>query len=166
MSIVITGTPGVGKHTIASIIASKMNLKTLDITQIARESSHIEDNSGIAEVDVEKLSNYLEGKVSKENLVVGHLAPYVLSKKNIKLIIILRRNPYDLIKVYKERKYSERKIKENAGSEVLGVIAYDTLTKFQEKAVQLDVSKKTIKQVAEEVKLELAIENANPEMLD
>ena len=151
MSIVITGTPGVGKHTITNIISKKMNLKVLDITQTARNSSHIESNSGIDEIDVEKLGNYLEGKISKENLVVGHLAPYVLSKKNVKCVIILRRNPYDLIEVYRERNYSEKKIKENAGSEVLGVIAYDAINKFQEKAIQLDVSKKTIQQVTEDV---------------
>ena len=151
MSIVITGTPGVGKHTITNIIAKKMNLAILDITQVARNSSHIESNDGIDEIDVEKLGNYLEGKVSKENLVVGHLAPYVLPKKNVKCVIILRRNPYDLVEVYKERDYSEKKIKENIGSEILGVIAYDTINKFQEKAIQLDVSKKTIGQVTEDV---------------
>ena len=33
----------------------------------------------------------------------------------------MRRNPYDLMSVYKERKYSlERKVRENAGSEILG----------------------------------------------
>ena len=56
-----------------------------------------------------------------------------------------------MIRVYKQRRYSERKIKENTGSEILGVIAYDALTKFQEKVRQLDVSKKTIKQVSDDV---------------
>ena len=151
MSIVITGTPGVGKHTIADIISKKLNLTLLDITQVARDSSYIEHNSGIGEIDVEKLGNFIEEKISEDNLVVGHLAPYVVSKKNVKCIIVLRRNPYDLVKVYKERRYSEKKIKQNAGSEVLGVIAYDVTVKFQEKAIQLDVSKKTIKEVADEV---------------
>ena len=165
MSIVITGTPGVGKHTITTIISKKMNLSILDISQVARDSSQIEHNSGIDEIDVEKLGKYLERRVSEEKLVVGHLAPYVLSKKNVRVAIILRRNPYDLIKVYKERSYSEKKIKENAGSEILGVIAYDTLTKFQEKAVQLDVSKKPIEQVAEEVS-KIISEEKNTEEVD
>ena len=80
-------------------------------------------------------------------------------------MIILRRNPYDLIGVYKERKYSERKIKENTGSEILGVIAYDALTKFQEKVRQLDVSKKTIKQVANEV-IKIILEEKGTEEVD
>ena len=165
MSIVITGTPGVGKHTITDIVSKKLNLTPLDITQVARNSSHIEHNSGIDEIDVEKLGNFLQERISEENIVVGHLAPYVLSKKNVKWMIILRRNPYDLISVYKERKYSERKIKENTGSEILGVIAYDALTKFEEKARQLDVSKKTIKQVVDEV-IKIILEEKGTEEVD
>ena len=165
MSIVITGTPGVGKHTITDIVSKKLNLTPIDITQVARNSSHIEHNSGIDEIDVEKLGSFLQERISEENIVVGHLAPYVLSKKNVKQVIILRRNPYDLISVYKERKYSERKIKENTGSEVLGVIAYDAFTKFQEKAKQLDVSKKTIKQVADDV-IKIILEEKETEEID
>ena len=151
MSIVITGTPGVGKHTITNIISKKMNLDVLDITKVAQESAHVEQNSGIGEVDVEKLGNYLQGRISEKNVVVGHLAPYVMSKKDAKVVIVLRRNPYDLMQVYNERRYSEKKIKENAGSEVLGVIAYDAINKFQEKAIQLDVSHKTINEVIDDV---------------
>ena len=165
MSIVITGTPGVGKHTITNIISKKLNLTPLDITQVARNSSHIEHNSGIDEIDTEKLGNFLQERISEENIVVGHLAPYVLSKKNVKWIIILRRNPYDLISVYKERKYSNRKIKENTGSEILGVIAYDAFTKFQEKARQLDVSKKTVKQVVDEV-IKIILEERRSDEVD
>ena len=151
MSIVITGTPGVGKHTITDIISKKMNLEVLDITKVAQKSGLVEQNSGINEIDVEKLENYLEGKNSEKNIVVGHLAPFVISKKDAKIVVILRRNPYDLIQVYNQRKYSRKKIKENVGSEVLGIIAYDAMTKFQEKAVQIDVSKKTVEQVVDDV---------------
>ena len=152
MSIVITGTPGVGKHTITDIVSKKLNLTPLDITQVARNASHIEHNSGIDEIDVEKLGIFLQERISEKNIVVGHLAPYVLSKKNVKWMIILRRNPYDLIRVYTERKYSERKIKENTGSEILGVILYDTLEKFgPEKTLQVDVTSKTVEEITKMV---------------
>ena len=85
MSIVITGTPGVGKHTITDIVSKKLNLTPIDITQVARNSSHIEHNSGIDEIDVEKLGSFLQERISEENIVVGHLAPYVLSKKKCKV---------------------------------------------------------------------------------
>jgi len=48
------------------------------------------------------------------------LAPYVLDLQQVKIMIVLRRNPYDLITVYKDRNYTDEKSIENAGSEVLG----------------------------------------------
>ena len=53
--------------------------------------------------------------------------------------------------MYKERNYSEIKIKENTGSEILGIITHDTIEKFEEKAFQIDVSEKNIQQVVERV---------------
>ena len=101
------------------------------------------------EVDTKKLAKILAERKLNDTIIVGHLAPYVLEKNQVKIIIILRRNPYDLELVYKERNYLEIKIKENTGSEVLGIIMHDTIEKFEEKAFQIDVSKKKIQQVVE-----------------
>ena len=103
------------------------------------------------DVDTVKLEKILEQKISEKNVIVGHLAPYVLDKNKIKIMIILRRNPYDLISVYKERKYTDEKSRENAGSEVLGIIAHDAISKFQEKAFQINTSGKSIQEVVEKV---------------
>jgi adenylate kinase len=147
MSIVITGNPGVGKHTIADEIAKKLELEIIDINKIAKESGLFEKNQDVNDVDVEKLGEIIKIKNSGENITVGHLAPYVLEKNQIKIIIILRRNPYDLLSVYKDRKYTDKKSKENAGSEVLGIIAHDTINKFQEKSFQINISEKSIEEV-------------------
>ena len=63
----------------------------------------------------------------------------------------MRRNPYDLISVYKNRKYSDKKIKENTGGEILGIIAHDAINKFQEKVFQIDISKKNIPETVEKI---------------
>jgi adenylate kinase len=147
MSIVITGNPGVGKHTIADEIAKKLELEIIDINKIAKESGLFEKNQDVNDVDVEKLGEIIKIKNSGENITVGHLAPYVLEKNQIKIIIILRRNPYDLLSVYKDRKYTDKKSKENAGSEILGIIAHDTINKFQEKSFQINISEKSIEEV-------------------
>ena len=93
------------------------------------------------------------------------MAPYVLDKNQIRIIIILRRNPYDLISVYKDRKYSDKKSRENTGSEVLGIIAHDVLNKFQEKAFQVNVSEKSILEVTEQV-LSIISNNKGNEIVD
>ena len=149
MSIVITGNPGVGKHTITEKIADMLELSIVDINKIAKDSGLFEKNEDTNDVDIEKLEKILEQKISEKNIIVGHLAPYVLHKNKIKIMIVLRRNPYDLISVYKKRKYSDKKIKENTGSEILGIIAHDAISKFQEKVFQINISKRTIPETVE-----------------
>ena len=151
MSIVITGNPGVGKHTVAEKIAQRLELTIIDINEIARNSGVFEENEDVKDVDTEKLKKILAQKISENNLIVGHLAPYVLEKNQIKKMIVLRRSPYDLIKIYKNRKYSEEKIKENTGSEILGIIAHDAISRFEEKVVQINITGKTIQEGEEKV---------------
>ena len=122
-------------------------------------------NENTNDVDTQKLTKILEEMKLNQKIIVGHLAPYVLEKNQVKKIIILRRNPYHLESVYKERDYSENKIKENAGSEILGIITHDTLEKFEEKAFQIDVSEKSIEQVIEKV-LQIISEKGNGEQVD
>ena len=151
MSIVITGNPGVGKHTITQLIADKMKLSIIDINKIAKDSELFEKDGDTNDVDVEVLEKILESKISENNIIVGHLAPYVLRKNQVKIMIILRRSPYDLIPVYKDRKYDDAKIKDNVGSEILGIIANDAMEKFQEKTFQINVSGKTVPEVIEKI---------------
>jgi adenylate kinase len=151
MSIVITGNPGVGKHTITEEIADKMKLSVLDINSIAKDSGLFEKNGDTNDIDIEELEKILKQKISEKNIIVGHLAPYVLTKNQVKIMIVLRRSPYDLISVYKKREYSDNKIKENAGSEILGIIAHDAINRFQENVFQINVTEKTILQVVEKV---------------
>lgn len=165
MSIVITGNPGVGKHTITHKIAEKLELSIIDINKIAKDSGLFERNEDTNDVDVEKLGKILEQKNSEKNIIVGHLAPYVLHKNKIKIMIVLRRSPYDLISVYKNRGYSNKKIKENTSSEILGIIAHDAINKFQEKVFQINISKKTIPETVEKI-VNLISSNQGNEEID
>ena len=164
MSIVITGNPGVGKHTITEEIAEKLELSILDINSIAKDAGLFEKNKDTYDVDIGKLEKILEQKISEKKVIVGHLAPYVLDKNKVKIVIVLRRDPYDLISVYKERKYTDEKSKENTGSEVLGIIAHDTISKFQEKAFQIDTSGKSIQEVVEKVMALISNNEGNEEV--
>jgi adenylate kinase len=165
MSIVITGNPGVGKHTITKKISEILDFPIVDINIIAKDLGLFEKNENTNDVDTQNLTKILKERKLNDKIVVGHLAPYVLEKNQVKIIIILRRNPYDLESVYEERNYSEIKIKENTGSEILGIITHDTIEKFEEKAFQIDVSKKNIQQVVEKV-LEIISKKESDEEID
>ena len=88
MNLIITGNPGVGKHTIADEMMKTGDYDLFDINKIAFESKNIEKDESSVEVDVENLKNHLKNKLSKKSLIVGHLAPYVVNKSDIDLVIV------------------------------------------------------------------------------
>jgi adenylate kinase len=64
----------------------------------------------------------------------------------------LRKNPYDLIEIYKKRDYQKFKIKENTGSEILGVITNDSIASFgKEKSFEIDTTEKTPEKILKEM---------------
>ena len=151
MSIIITGNPGVGKHTVAKEILNRLKLTLIDINEIAKDSDLLEPNENTNDVDVDSLKKIINKKIGDSSLIVGHLAPYVVSPKKINKVIVLRKSPYDLLKIYEKRKYSQKKAKENASSEILGIIMHDTLNIFEDKVFQLDTTGKSIKEVTSSV---------------
>ena len=166
MSIVITGNPGVGKHTVTKEISRILKLPIIDVNDIAKNAGLFEKNTETNNVDTFKLERILEEKNSGKNLIVGHLAPYVVTKSKVEVIVILRRNPYDLLSVYQERKYTDKKSRTNAGSEILGIIAHDAIEKFQEKAFQVNVSGKSIQETIEKVRSIIVNKKDNDKEID
>lgn len=153
MRIVITGNPGVGKHTVAREISQRIHLDLVDINEIARGGNLYEQDNDTNDVDVKKLKEILRQGIPTKAVIVGHLAPYVLDKDQIDMVIVLRRNPYDLLNVYKERRYSEEKSIENAASEILGITAFDADEQFEEKISQINVSDKKVQDITKEIEL-------------
>lgn len=153
MSLVITGNPGVGKHTISKHVAKDLNYEIIDINKIALKTGFYNKKNKTLDVDVIQLKKYLKKNIPKKSLVVGHLAPYVVSKSQVKFAIILRKNPYKLITIYKKRNYSNKKITENVGSEILGTLAYDSIKNFgKNKTRQIDTTNKSVSKISNIIK--------------
>ena len=152
--MVITGNPGVGKHTVAAKLAQKLDLSIIDLNKTAIESKVFEKNGSTLDVNVKKLAKIVKKITTKNSLVVGHLAPYVLDKKQVNSVIVLRKNPYKLVPIYKKRKYSQKKIIENIGSEILGIIEYDSISNFgNKKTFQIDATNLTPIQIINRIML-------------
>ena len=165
MSIVITGNPGVGKHTVTAELSERLNLQTIDVNKIAKNENRRDKIANSIEVDTKKLEQIFDDKFYKNKIIVGHLSPYILKKKDVRIMIVLRRSPYELEKVYENRNYSSEKITENIGSEILGVIAYDALKKFQEKVFQVNTTNTTINETVEKI-LSIIRNEKGSEMVD
>ena len=153
MNLVITGNPGVGKHTTTDLfVKQESSYQIIDINKFAIEGGFGDKIEDGIEVNTAELKDEIKKKISDKSLIVGHLAPYVLDESDVDLAIVLRKNPYDLMDIYKKRNYQDSKIKQNAGSEVLGVIANDTIASFgKEKTFEIDTTQKTPKRVVEQI---------------
>jgi adenylate kinase len=154
--LVITGNPGVGKHTSAKIIAERINAEIIDINEVAIDNNATGKKTDLGlDVDVKRLVRLLEKllKTKKRDLViVGHLAPYVLKPAGISLVAVLRRSPYELEKTLKKRGYSVDKVRENVASEILGTSLYDSLKTFgKRKVAEFDTTGKSPEETADEI---------------
>lgn len=149
--LVITGNPGVGKHTISKILAEKLGYDILDINQIAIRNRTYQKSDSTLDVDTKKLEKIMKKLAKPKTIAVGHLAPYVIPKSQVKFAIILRKNPYKLIPIYKKRRYSQKKLYENVGSEILGVTAYDARSRFGKKALQVDATNLSVDRLVKKI---------------
>ena len=150
---IITGNPGTGKHTIAKLISKRLDLEIIDINKIAISKKVFKKNKGVLDVDVDKLKKIIN-KMNYDSILVGHLAPYVISPKNVDIAIVLRKSPYNLQSTYKKRRYTSRKSLENIGSEILGIVYHDTVQEFGRKnTFQIDTSYKSISTTVKKVEL-------------
>ncbi len=149
--LVLTGNPGVGKHTVSKILAEALGYKIVDVNKEAVKAGMSEQNDSI-DVDVEKTKKLLEEKISDKSLVVGHLAPFVVSKELVSTVIVLRKNPYDLIEIYEKRNYSDKKKNDNLGSEILGIVAYDSIQNLgEDKTFQINTTSITAEETAKKI---------------
>jgi adenylate kinase len=139
VKVVITGTPGVGKHTIAESLSIVMGkIPILDINRIILSENLLitsSENKNSNEVDIQKSYEFLTLLLSKDefqnSIIIGHLAPYVITSHLVDLVVILRRSPYELKKIYQERSYSESKTRDNINAEILGILSYDAAKNFE-----------------------------------
>jgi adenylate kinase len=137
LKIIISGNPGVGKHTISMEFYKLLDdVDVLDINSVILKNNlfvpSLTDDQD--EVDLEKSFNFLNSLISKNHhanlIIVGHLAPYVINHLLVDLTVILRRSPYELKDVYEKRAYSKNKTYDNLVSEILGIISFDFAKKF------------------------------------
>lgn len=157
--VVITGNPGVGKHTCAKFVSEKLGkAKLIDINRVilSNNAATLPTSAvnGIGEIDVKKTEKLIleEIKKTKDVVIVGHLAPYVLRTTGIDLVAVLRRSPYLLAKIFRQRKYTPMKMKENIAAEILGITLYDSVETFgKERVAELDTTGKTPQDIAKDI---------------
>ena len=145
MRIVLTGTPGTGKTSMATQLAKLAGGPLIDLNAFARKNKlFLKEKGAFGEsvVNVEKMEKLLAAALRNEkNFVVeGHLACEFSVPADA--IVVLRCDPRVLKKRLEERKYPVDKIRENVLAELLDYCLIKSEQNYGRGAVlQLDATR-------------------------
>lgn len=130
MIIIVTGCVGTGKTILSKELSKRLKIKYLDVNKIILKNKLREKyikKLNTYEVDTKKLNKFLIKEIKNEkNLIIdSHLSHY-LPNKYVDYCIVCETELKDLKKRLKNRKYSEKKIKENLESQIFDVCLIDS----------------------------------------
>jgi len=122
--IAITGTPGVGKSTVAKILQRK-GYKVFSVNKLAEElDCIIGEEEGCKIVDVDELAERIRDVLPKGTVFLeGHLSHLL----NPDTIIVLRCNPIVLKERLEGKGWREDKVLENVEAEIVDSILIEAL---------------------------------------
>ncbi|MEM4137551.1 MAG: adenylate kinase family protein [Candidatus Anstonellaceae archaeon] len=153
--ILIVGTPGSGKTTIAKLLAKKLGFEFLSINQVVKLNrlflgydkklkSHIVNLK-----DLKRILNKTLKKQQKGIVIEGHLGCEI--KLDVDRVIVFRIDPKILYLRLKKRKYNKEKIRQNLEAELIDYCTQKSLFYYKNKVVELDVSNKTELQILKDI---------------
>ncbi len=158
--ILITGTPCVGKTTLARQLTKQLNATYINLTELAEKEQLItgEDKERKTIIINEdkmrrKIREILDTAQDGDTIIIdGHYAAAVVPKNHTTHIFVLRRNPVELRTLMEKNGFQNAKVWENLASEILDVCLVEAVSKHEkEKVCELDVTGKSLGDAVNEV---------------
>jgi adenylate kinase len=157
--ILITGTPGVGKTSVAKLLTAELEALYINLTDLANEHNLTigEDKERKSKIVDEnkmrrKIGEIIDTAEKSAIIVDGHYAAAVVPKRYVTRIFVLRRNPVELRRLMEKCGFSGAKLWENLASEILDVCLVEALREHEKgKVCELDVTGKTVEKISSEI---------------
>lgn len=157
-TLVIVGSPGVGKSSISSLLATHLKGRYINVGDLVKHEgldSGLDKKRDALIADTERVSKRISEIIEEFEgyvIVEGHFAMDVVRAEDVLFAFVLRRNPDELREVLEKRKYTKEKISENVAAEILDVCLFDAVQAYREgKVHEIDVSGKKIEHVVSEI---------------
>lgn len=133
-NVLITGTPGTGKTTTASLLASSLNYNHIDVSVLVKEKSLHEGfdeqfQSFIINEDL--VVDEMEEIMTRGGNVVDHHSPGFFPERWFDVIVCLQCDNTILYDRLSERQYAQAKIEENVQCEIMQVVLEETRESYQ-----------------------------------
>ncbi|MFX0080152.1 MAG: adenylate kinase family protein [Candidatus Hodarchaeota archaeon] len=161
-NIIISGTPGCGKTSVANELSKLVNAKIISLNEEAisdnfsfeydnERKTHIVDFKIFLPYIIKKIK-----KIKRENphflIIESHFSD-IIPKKYIDLVFILRCDPDELVNRLKGKNYNPKKITENVQTEILGnCVNYFIQKKIKKPLYEIDTTNFSIESVTRIVK--------------
>lgn len=160
--VIITGTPGTGKTSLAKFLAQALNFKRLSLNQLVDRQKLCEaydKKNRCRLVDLKKLIPLLIDiiKESKESLIIDSHLSHKIPKEYVDLCLVTKTDLKVLHQRLEKRRYPKQKIRDNLDAEIFDLC----LTEAQEaghKVMIVDTTRKIDKEaLVQKVKERLKI---------
>ncbi len=156
--ILVTGTPAVGKTTVARELAEKLKAGYVNLTDYAKteklvvEEDRARDTEVIDETKMRRKLTALVAKASGDVVIDGHYAAALVPKQVVSTVFVLRRNPVQLQELMQKRGYSQAKQRENLEAEILDVCLVEAVKKQEKDCIcELDITGKDVEETLSEI---------------
>ena len=156
--ILITGTPCIGKTTIAKQLAQKLGAEYINLTEFAKEQNvefQEDKKRQTTIINEELMKQKLESTIQTLNnssvIIDGHYAAAVTPIEVVSKVFVLRRNPKELKIFMLKRGYSDNKLWENLAAEILDSCLIEALQNQQGNVCEIDTTGKPAEEVSSEI---------------
>jgi adenylate kinase len=157
--ILVTGTPCVGKTSVAHLLTSKLDALYVNLTELAVQENLVygkDEKRGSIIVDEgrmrRKIGKIIEDCHKQDIIIDGHYAVNVVPKSLVTYVFVLRRNPVELRLFMEQCGFSGNKLWENLASEILDVCLVDALKSIDEGRIcELDITGKSTEETVDEI---------------
>ena len=154
----MTGVPGVGKTTVAGMLADRLGGARIDLSVLAEEEGLItgwdeERETAIADLDgMRRRLTQIRSSSDGALIVEGHFASDVVPPEAASFIFVLRRAPWRLKGELEARGYGPEKVRENVEAELLDICLADAVDAYGPGRVcEIDTTDLMPEEVVEEV---------------
>ncbi|XP_078483699.1 adenylate kinase isoenzyme 6-like [Ciona intestinalis] len=137
-NILISGTPGTGKTTLAQELANVTNLNFVSIGQIAKENELFcgyDDQLQCPILDEERVLDELEDQMSEGGNIVDYHGCEFFPQRWFDIVFVLRTDNTILHERLSQRGYNEVKLKNNIESEIFQIILDEARESYDQQIV-------------------------------